>query len=405
MKITVVSGRAHNTHTEGGDFREATYRAVRQGLKEAESILLEPYYTFRLEVPEKTVGKAITDIEKMHGTWEIAETNAEMIVLLGSAPVVTMRNYHREVMAYTRGLGRLFCSLAGYKPCHDAAEVIANVGYDSERDVENPTGSIFCSQGAGFLVTWDRVKDHMHVESFLHKEQGQRETVLRVRDPYPRDDLDEIDYELIDRTVSGNRGKKLSWNRRKTLREMDRESISEIPTPHEPKEDYLLVDGYNVIHAWPELKELVHDNMDIARIRLLDVLSSYQVFAKCQIIVVFDAYRVQRPLEDVLDYFNINVVFTKEAQTADEYIEKFAHDNQKKHNIVVATSDSLQQVIIRGAGSALLSARELREEIERVKESTRRSYEGRQSTGRTNLEEALSSETKQQFEGFWRENE
>ncbi|MCK9526547.1 MAG: TetM/TetW/TetO/TetS family tetracycline resistance ribosomal protection protein [Limnochordia bacterium] len=395
LQITLVSGRAHNTHTEGGDFREATYRAVRQGLKEAESILLEPYYGFRLEVPETNVGRAITDIERMHGTWEIMEIGDQAAVLEGSAPVVTMRNYHKEIVSFTKGLGRLSLRLDGYKPCHNSGEVIAGIGYDSERDVENPTGSVFCYRGAGFYVPWDQVKNHMHVERHLRPKKDGHDAAREARHQLPGEELDHDDYRFLNTTA--NQGKKPGWNRRKM-------GVEQLPQQtedsrrSEQKETYLLVDGYNVIHAWPLLKELADGQMDAARMRLLDVLSSYQGIKKCQIIVVFDAYGVPGHREEIEDYHNIHVVFTKQAQTADEYIEKFAYDYRKKYDIVVATSDALQQVIIRGAGSTLLSARELKEEVETAHDNARRSYEARQRIRRTSLEETVSSDVKKQMD-------
>ncbi|OLN28244.1 translation factor GTPase family protein [Desulfosporosinus metallidurans] len=397
MKITLVSGRAHNKHTEGGDFREATFRAVRQGLKEAESILLEPFYAFELELPEKMVGRAMSDIEKMHGTCELSQTNGEMAVLVGSAPVVTMRNYQKEVVAYTRGLGRLFSSLKGYEPCHNAEEVIERFGYDSERDLENPTGSVFCANGAGFLVDWDAVKDYMQVESYLRKKGSSGETAPNQAS-YTEErwiSLDEIN-QIINKTFYANQGKKSAWKRRNTARESDYEPITNVSREKESKEEYLLVDGYNIIHAWPELKELVDDNMDGARMKLLDALSNYQGIRECKIIVVFDAYRVQGHLEEVIDYHNIHMIYTREAQTADQYIEKFAHDNQKKYNITVATSDGLQQLIIRGAGCALLSARELKVEIDGANERIKQEYQGKKGIDRNYLADALSPAAKLQ---------
>lgn len=395
MTITVVSGRAHNTHTQGGDFREATYRAVRQGLKEAESILLEPYYSFRLEVPEKMVGKAITDIERMHGDWQIVETNLDRAVLVGSAPVVTMRNYHQEVLGFTKGLGRLSVRLEGYRPCHNAHEVIEQIGYDSERDAENPTGSIFCSRGSGFTVPWDQVKDHMHLPSYVPQEKENRGLLTPIGSNRSREEFEEDDYRFLNTT--GNQGKRQGWNRRSVALDPEPKSEQRVERTQD-REIYLLVDGYNAIHAWPELKELADLDLDTARSKLLDALSSYQGLKKCQVIVVFDAYAVPGHLEEIIHYHNIHVVYTKEAQTADEYIEKFAYDHGKNHDIVVATSDALQQVIIRGAGSSLLSARELREEIVMVHEQARRSFQARQRLRRTNLEDVVSSDVKKQME-------
>ncbi len=402
MKITLVSGRAHNKHTEGGDFREATYRAVRQGLKEARSVLLEPYYDFQLELPEKMVGRAMSDIDKMHGTCRISQTDGETAVLTGSAPVVTMKNYQKEVAAYTKGFGKLFSSFKGYEPCHNAGEVIESIGYDSERDPENPAGSVFCAHGAGFLVAWDEVKGYMHVESYLQQKPGIQGEAAASYASYAEErwiSLDEID-KIINNTFYANQGRKSAWKKRKTALDSYYERSNYIDRQKEIKEDgflkeeYLLVDGYNIIYAWPELKELVDDNMDGARMKLLDSLCNYQGIRKCRIIVVFDAYRVEGHLEEAADYQNVHVVYTREAQTADQYIEKFAHDNRKKYNIAVATSDGLQQVIIRGAGSSLLSARDLKAEMEAANEIIKREYEENRRMDRNYLEDALSPEAK-----------
>jgi len=401
MKITLVSGRAHNKHTEGGDFREATYRAVRQGLKEAQSVLLEPYYSFELELPEKMVDRAMTDIEKMHGVCKISKINGETAVLVGSAPVVTMRNYQKEVAAYTKGFGRLFCTLKGYEPCHNAQEVIERIGYDSERDVENPTGSIFCAQGAGFFVSWDKVKEYMHVESYL-KREANGEEVEQSRAVYREEgtiSLEEIEH-IMNRTFYANQGKKTAWKRRKTDLESYYKTVRQAGVQREAKEEYLLVDGYNIIYAWQELKELADENMDGAKMKLLDALCNYQWFRKCQVIVVFDAYRVEGHREEVIDYYNIHVVYTREAQTADQYIEKFAHDNKKNYNITVATSDGLQQIIVRGEGCALLSARELKAEIIRANEQMSKEFREMQGNDRNYLSESLSNEVKQHIEGL-----
>ncbi|WP_312369624.1 TetM/TetW/TetO/TetS family tetracycline resistance ribosomal protection protein [Lachnoclostridium sp.] len=400
MKITLVAGRAHNKHTEGGDFREATYRAVRQGLKETNSILLEPYYSFQLELPEKMVGRAMTDIEKMYGLCEISQTNGDMVVLSGIAPVITMRNYQKEVIAYTKGLGKLFCSLKGYLPCHNTMEVIESIGYDSERDIGNPTGSVFCAHGAGFLVEWNEVKNYMHVEGYL-KEKG--EVSEKIVEPQftQREEtfisLEEID-KIMNSTFYSNQGKKSVWKRSKSARESYYEPTTYINRQKENKDEYLLVDGYNIIFAWPELKEHADENMDGARMKLLDILCNYQGIRKCKIIVVFDAYRLQGHPEEVINYHNIHLVYTREAQTADQYIEKFAHDNQRKYNITVATSDGLQQIIIRGAGCSLLSARDLKDEIERVNETLKNEFLDTQGKNRNYLLDTLSQENKQKME-------
>ena len=405
MKITLVSGRAHNKHTEGGDFREATYRAVRQGIKAAESILLEPYYSFYLELPEKMVGRAMTDIEKMHGSCQISHIEGEMAVLEGRAPVVTMKNYQKDVIAYTKGHGRLFCSLMGYEPCHNTEEVIEMIGYHSERDVENPTGSVFCANGASFLVNWDELKDYMHVESYFQKRDDLLEEAAENQTSHTEERwIDEEEIERIfKQTYYANQGKKSVWQKRRTAAEIYYKPTTYISKTKETKEEYLLVDGYNIIFAWPELKELARDNMDGARTKLLDYLSKYQGVRKCQIIAVFDAYRVQRHNEELIDYDNIHVVYTREAQTADHYIERFTHDNQKKYSITVATSDGLQQIIIRGSGSAVLSARELKEEIERANEKVIQAYKEKQAIDRNYLKDALSSEAKQQMEELLKE--
>jgi len=400
MKITLVSGRAHNKHTEGGDFREATYRAVRQGLKEAESILLEPYYAFQLELPEKMVGRAMTDIEKMHGTCEVTQTDGEMALLEGRAPVITMRNYQKEVVAYTKGLGRLFYSLKGYEPCHNAEAVIEGIGYDSESDLANPTGSIFCTHGAGFWVDWYEVKNYMHVESYLQKKDDFAAVTVPNQLAYTEEkwiSSAEVD-QIINSTFYANQGEKSVWKRRKAAPDSYYESAVYVSWQKESKEEYLLVDGYNIIHAWAELKELADGNMDGARMKLLEILSNYQGIRKCQIIVVFDAYRVQGHLEEIIDYDSIHVVYTKEAQTADQYIEKFAYSNQRKYNIVVATSDGLQQIIIRGAGCSLLSARELKAEIDDTNERMKQQHQEIWGRERNYLGDALSHEEKQQVE-------
>jgi len=389
MRITLAAGRAHQKHTEGGDFRQAAYRAVRQGLKEAKSMLLEPYYEFRLEIPEKSVGRAISDIERMHGTFAGPELEAETAVLTGSAPVICMQYYHQEVISYTKGLGRLFCSLKGYAPCHNADAVIAEMNYDSERDTENPTGSVFCAHGAGFNVPWNEVKEHMHVESRM-MEQGpkqQAETAANAStDMEEWIDTDEVDA-IINRTYSANKRERfiprkgINKGNYQKRNEYKAAPVTRVYKRPERKEEYLLVDGYNIIYAWNDLKALAETNIDGARGRLTDILSNYQAIRKCNLIVVFDAYRVPGGQTKVLNYHNIHVVYTKEAETADQYIEKFAHQNSKKYHVTVATSDGLEQIIIRGAGCALISARELKEEIELAGRRIQEEYSEQQGRG------------------------
>lgn len=396
MKITLAAGRAHLKHTEGGDFRQATYRAVRQGLKQAESVLLEPYYEFRLEVPQQMVGRAMSDIERMYGEFENPQTEGEMSVLTGSAPVSEMNGYQREVIAYAKGRGRLFCALNGYRPCHNADEVIENTGYDSERDTDNPTGSVFCSHGAGFTVSWDKVKDYMHVDSQLTDNEKETEEENAVRRSYTEEewiDTEEID-RILEQTYFANRKKKTGWAKKKLERTIDdyKSSAFRASVKKKPGEKYLLVDGYNIIFAWEDLRELAEANIDAARGKLLDIMSNYQGIRKCQLIVVFDAYRVVGHDTEILDYHNIHVVYTKEAETADQYIEKFAHEHGRKYDVTVATSDGMEQIIIRGQGCSLLSARELLEEVNLANQTLREKYLEKQQKDRSYLLDSMSEE-------------
>lgn len=369
IRITLVSGKAHLKHTEGGDFRQAVYRAVRQGLKQADSVLLEPYYEYRLELPSENVGRAMTDIERMHGTFGLPQTEADRTILTGMAPVSTMRDYQKEVHAYTRGNGTLQCTLKGYAPCHNTEEVLVATGYDSERDTLHPTGSVFCAHGAGFLVPWYEVKEYMHLPSIMQEKPSdsseEKQTAYRVS----KETDAWIDTEEVDRIIAQSVGanKKQKTLPKKKVPEYYKSTSK--PKKQEVREEYLLVDGYNVIFAWEDLKDLAQISIDGARGKLLDVLCDYQGMKKCNLIVVFDAYRVQGHKTEISTYHNIHVVFTKEAETADQYIEKFAHENGKKYNVTVATSDGLEQIIIRGQGCRLLSARELKDEIERTKKT------------------------------------
>lgn len=391
MKITLVSGRAHQKHTEGGDFRKATYRAVRQGLMEAMSVLLEPYYEFRLEIPEEMTGRAMTDMEKLFADFTLTERAEGRCVLTGCAPVETMRDYQKEVYAYTRGQGSLTVRLKGYMPCHNADEVIEERHYDPEADLRNPTGSVFCSHGAGFVVPWNQVKEYMHVESCfagdrkaIEESAFQEELEKRKEAARKREEnrsasggeyflgTDEIDAILQQATGAG-RGlekKKEGWQRQSRSTET-RQATTRVYQGQPKKEEYLLVDGYNVIFAWEELSALSKVTLDGARGRLLDILCDYQAMKGCRLIVVFDAYRLKGHPEEAYAYHNIYVVYTKEAETADRYIERFAHDNSKKYQITVATSDGLEQIIIRGEGCRLLSSRDLQADVERQKEQTR----------------------------------
>ncbi|MBU5472230.1 translation factor GTPase family protein [Roseburia sp. MSJ-14] len=378
IKITLTAGRAHQKHTEGGDFRQATYRAVRQGLKQAQSVLLEPYYAFRLEVPEGSIGRAMTDLERMCGRFETPQIQDGQAVLIGKAPVALLQDYQKEVTAYTKGEGRILCNIFGYGPCHNAEEVIAAKGYDSEADLANPTGSVFCAHGAGFVVSWDEVKNYMHLEDTLEQEKTVQSQEVPIFTDYTEDmwiDTEEIDA-ILDRTYGANKKEKNAGKAGYGKKRMPVEIASVTRTYQSKKseEEYLLVDGYNVIHAWEELAELAEENLDGARGKLLDILCNYQGIRKCNLIVVFDAYRVKGHVAEVTDYHNIHVVFTAEAETADQYIEKFAHENGRKYRVTVATSDGLEQIIIRGQDCLLISARELKEEIKRVAEENKQQY-------------------------------
>lgn len=385
MKITLIAGRAHQKHTEGGDFRQATYRAVRQGLKKAKSVLLEPYYNFRMEVPSETVGRAMSDIGRMCGNFKAPEINGEMSVLVGSAPVATMRGYQTDVTSYTRGRGKLFCTLKGYEPCHNADEVIAAIGYYSERDLDNPSSSVFCSHGAGFVVEWDNVQNYMHVDSELQlkveqavevKEQDTVKSNTSSRDSWQEDkELEAIftrTYGPIKQKITPAQSG-FGYEKKTAALEVQVKQSTEVQEKEKVKE-YLLVDGYNIVFSWDELNELAKVNLDAARSKLMDILCDYQGFKKCIIILVFDAYKVKGGIGEVQDYHGIHVVYTKEAETADMYIEKITHEIDRKHRVTVATSDSIVQLIIMGQGAVRLSANDLKEEVTRVKELIRRDY-------------------------------
>ena len=361
IKITLAAGRAHQKHTEGGDFRQATYRAVRQGLRMAQSVLLEPYYKFRLEVPQQMIGRAMTDIEKMQGTFDTPDTAGEMSVLQGIAPVSTMQGYQKEVLAYSKGMGRLFTTLNGYDICHNEEEIIEASGYDPDRDLENPCGSVFCSHGAGYNVAWNEVPEHMHLESVLAKEIEEEEfDELTQRRAYIEEesiDTEEID-RILEQTFYANQHNKSKWKKKKTARLVQdyHTSAEKSSVKRDMSKKYLLVDGYNIIYAWDDLKELLDTNVDAARGKLLDEMSNYQGMKGMELIVVFDAYRVKGHETEITDYMNIHVVYTKEAETADQYIEKFAHTHGRKYDVTVATSDGLEQIIIRGQGCRLCAA-------------------------------------------------
>ena len=417
MKITLLTGRAHIKHTEGGDFRQATYRAVRQGLRKAKSQLLEPYYEFRLEVPSEQVGRSMTDIQKMFGEFDPPKTEGEMTVLTGSAPVVTMRDYQKEVISYTSGRGRLSCTLKGYYPCHNQEEVVEAVGYDPEADLENPTGSVFCAHGAGFVVNWDQVEEYMHVESGWNAPAGQEtkpekpvtaknwkeENEKYLATEKELEEIFERTYGPIrklgeeppaGRSVKG--WKKSRWDPLEGYGKSTSD-YKQKKTPDGEKE-YLLVDGYNIIFAWEDLKELAAVNIDGAREKLMDILCNYQGFKKSTLILVFDAYKVKGNPGSVETYHNIHVVYTKEAETADQYIEKTVHEIGRKYRVTVATSDQLEQVIILGQGGQRMSARELLEDVIEVSHQIRETARQKSSSEKNYLFDHLDEETAARME-------
>ena len=377
MKITLIAGRAHQKHTEGGDFRQAVYRAVRHGLKRGVSILLEPIYEFTLEVPKEAAGRAISDIQRMYGEFSQPEDFEDMAVITGSAPVAAMQGYQTEMLLYTRGRGRLSCRIKGYEPCHNEKEVVEKTGYDFDGDTDNPAGSVFCSHGSGFTVPWDEVEEYMHLDyCFRNKEFKSEEeakqpgrTVSDTKEGY--NDEKEL-LEIFERTYGRIERKKSGWE--KTVRPKTTTEFSYKPSNKITGEHYLLVDGYNIIFAWDELKEVAEVNMEGARNKLLDILSNYQGYKKVHVIVVFDAYKVRGNTGSILKYHNIDVVFTKEAETADQYIEKTVPQIVKKYRVTVATSDALEQVIIMGQGADRMPASALKEEIESTENEIREKY-------------------------------
>ena len=377
VKITLIAGRAHLKHTEGGDFRQATYRAVRQGLMLAKSQLLEPWYAFRLEVPVENLGRAMTDIQRMEGSFDPPESGEEAAVLTGFAPVATMRSYPMEVVGYTRGRGHLTLTLDGYRPCHNAAEIIKAVGYEPEHDLDNPADSVFCAHGAGFVVPWDQVRSHMHVDSGWGKSKSpeqETQAVPQRRTAAYRATLEE-DAELLkifERTYGPIKRDPLAAFRPVQKRErpdFDAQQWEILP-------EYLLVDGYNIIFAWDELNALAKDSLEAARHKLMDILCNYQGYQKCNLILVFDAYRVPGSPGSIEQYHNIHVVYTKEAETADMFIEHVTHEIGKGRRVRVATSDGMEQIIILGHGALRVSARMFHEEVQNVEKQIRKLVQG-----------------------------
>ena len=421
VQITILTGRAHAKHTEGGDFRQATYRAVRQGLRKARNILLEPYYEFRLEVPAEMIGRAMADVQKMQGTFDAPEVEGKTAILKGTAAVAQMRDYQKEVVSYTHGTGKLFCSLKGYAPCKNQDEVVQNIGYDPEADLENPTGSVFCAHGAGFVVPWDQVEAYMHLQSGVDMDELDSESwyedVGSAQNPGTA-----VDNANISGNISGKNGKfsysgsyeeeeELQAIFERTFGPMKRDRTAfQKKTVHSStpatryragkprQEEYLLVDGYNIIFSWEELNELAKENIHAACDKLMDILSNYQGYRKCTLILVFDAYKVEGHAEEVIPYHNIYVVYTKEAETADQYIEKTVHRIGRQYQVTVATSDGLEQVIIMGQGAHRISARGLKKEIEDTEKTAREEWHQRRQSSKTYLFDHMSEEMQEQME-------
>lgn len=421
VQITILTGRAHAKHTEGGDFRQATYRAVRQGLRKARNILLEPYYEFRLEVPAEMIGRAMADVQKMQGTFDAPEVEGETAILKGTAAVAQMRDYQKEVVSYTHGTGKLFCSLKGYAPCKNQDEVVQNIGYDPEADLENPTGSVFCAHGAGFVVPWDQVEAYMHLQSGVDMDELDSESwyedVGSAQNPGTA-----VDNANISGNISGKNGKfsysgsyeeeeELQAIFERTFGPMKRDrTVFQKKTVHSStpatryragkprQEEYLLVDGYNIIFSWEELNELAKENIHAACDKLMDILSNYQGYRKCTLILVFDAYKVEGHVEEIVTYHNIYVVYTKEAETADQYIEKTVHRIGRQYQVTVATSDGLEQVIIMGQGAHRISAQGLKKEIEDTEKTAREEWHQRRQSSKTYLFDHMSEEMQEQME-------
>lgn len=381
IKYTIVGGRAHIKHTEGGDCREATYRAIRQGLMEAGTVILEPYYSFEMLLPNDSIGRAMTDIETMSGTFNPPEDVGGRSHLTGIAPASEIKNYSAKLITYTKGEGQMTLVFDSYRPCHNQEDVIKAIGYNPEADIDNPAASVFCSHGAATLVPWYEVKEHCHVPCRQEKAMYEKElTAPTKRMNHGVDewlDPDEID-KILAMSTHSNHGKnpKKGWHYGEgaRTRRVDSDYVYKAPKEIKPKEKYLLVDGYNLIYAWPELKAVLDVNLDGARGKLLDILSNYKAMTDYNVIAVFDAYRVKGHEVTASDYLNIHQVFTAEAQTADAYIERFTHEHGKKYDITVVTSDGLEQVIIRGAGARLISSREFIIEVERKAQELRDNY-------------------------------
>lgn len=371
MEICLIDGRAHLKHTEGGDFREATYRALRQGLMMSESVLLEPWYSFKLKIPFELCGRAMTDIVNMGGKVNPPENDGENTVLTGECPVSEMKNYQAEVTAYTRGKGRLFLDVSGYKPCHNAEEIIEKIEYDAEGDIENTPDSVFCSHGAGFTVKWDKVRDYMHIDTGIIKDADME---VRPRDDYKGvGDEDEL-MRIFEKTYGPI--KREAYNQIIIRKKETSEGKKIKKATREKGDEYLLVDGYNIIFAWDELKTVANQNLESARERLIEILAEYNALVDAKVILVFDAYKVKNNPGEMERVLGIDVVYTKEAETADMYIERVTHQLGKKHRVRVATSDRVEQIIILAGGALRVSAEEFQREVNLKKEEIRSFIKG-----------------------------
>lgn len=369
IKFTLVAGRAHLKHTEGGDFRQAVYRGIRQGLMQAKSILLEPFYDFCLELPAECVGRAMTDIQSMGGSVNPPESQSDRTLITGFAPVAGLQNYWREVAAYTRGMGQLSCSLRGYEPCHNADEVIESIGYDPEQDIDNPSDSVFCEHGGGFSVKWDKVREYMHVDSGLRlNQQEQPRPNFAPAQHLGSSALDKVVLAIYERTY-GKLDPQRYLPRNKVAERIEAETVLNINEPARIVTEYLLVDGYNIIFAWDDLNALAQTDIGAARGLLEDILANYQAFHKCEVILVFDAYKVKGNPGSIEKKKGIYIVYTKEAQTADSYIERATYELEKGYKVRVATSDRLVQMIITGNRALKISAQAFRDEIEQTQKN------------------------------------
>lgn len=400
MRMTIVAGRAHNKHTEGGDFRQATYRAVRQGLMQTESILLEPYYEFRLEIPVVNLGRALNDLNAMFAKFDPPETEGEMASVVGVAPVACIQNYQADLLTYTKGQGHIFLSFDRYDECHNSEEVIANAMYDPELDISSPCGSVFCAHGRGFYVPWYEVPLYRQVDSglgFFDTKPEDTQEVQVVRSTYDANQANTEELmEIFERTYGKVKPRIGDWDQStKHHKSTEKEYVYK---GTKKVKEYMLVDGYNVIFAWDSLRELAEQNIDAARDRLMDILVNYSSYQKYTLILVFDAYKLKGHTTEIMEYHNIYVVYTKEAETADRYIEKTAHEIGHKYRVTVVTSDGMEQVIIRSAGCILMSSKELFEDVQRVERKIRKEHIESQMSKKNLLFDQLSDEMKQKLE-------